>query len=150
MPKLSDHIKESEDYKFCVKIPTRFSDVNAASHVSNLAIMHMFEDARARFYKSLGIEIIGRDYVLMIVSNQLNYYAECHWPIDFEVSCKVSKIGNSSFEISQMGRQNGELIATCQLTSVYTQGGKSQSIPQSFKSMLSRVRTHQTSSINGS
>lgn len=136
MSKLSVETTNFETYSFRTIIPTRFSDVNAANHVSNIAIIHMFEDARARFYEKLGIEIVGKNYVLMIVSNLTNYYAECQWPTDFEVFCKISKIGNSSFEISQLGRQNGTNIAALNMVSVYTENGKAKPIPKDFRRAL--------------
>ncbi len=138
MSKLPDEIQITENYKFRTIIPTRFSDVNAANHVSNLAIMHMFEDARARFYQELGIDIVAQDYVLMIVSNHLNFFAECHWPDEFEVFCKISKIGNSSFEIVQLGRQNGINIAALNMVSVFTRNGKAAQMPEDFRRALSK------------
>lgn len=136
MSKTTQETLNPANYPFKTIIPTRFVDVNAGNHISNIAIIQMFEDARARFYDDLGFEIVCDEFVLMIVSNTIDYFAEAHWPHDLEIYCKIENIGNSSFKVRQLAIQNGKAVASCLLTTVHTQNGRAVPINANLRDRL--------------
>ncbi len=136
MPKPKPEILNPANYSFKITIPTRYVDINVGNHVSNIAIIQMFEDARARYFKKIGVEIVFDGFVIMIASNTIDYFAETHWPHDLEIYCKIENIGNSSFKVRQLAIQNGKVMASCLLTMVLTQNGKSAPIGDELRLKL--------------
>lgn len=125
MPKPTSEILNPANYPVHVTIPTRWVDMNLAGHISNISIIELLEEARERYYKEIGLKTIQPSSLFMIVSNVIDYLAECFWPDDLETYIRIEKIGNSSFQVRQLALQNSKPIATCLVTTVHTQNGKS-------------------------
>lgn len=140
MPKPSPEALEPNNYAHHLKIPTRFTDLNVGNHVSNISIIQIFEDARARFCLENGIEIVNPEFVLMVVSNKIDYMAECFWPAPLFIHSKIGKIGNASFEISQLAIQDNKPVAICTLTIVHTKSGKACAISEDLKTKITNIK----------
>jgi acyl-CoA thioester hydrolase len=136
MPRPNPEILNPANYPFKIIIPTRFVDINIGNHVSNIAIIQMFEDARARFYAAREIAIVSGDEMLMIVSNTIDYIKEVHWPHDLDIYCKFEKIGGASFQLRQLAVQNSKPVATCLVTSVNTKNNKTAPINEDLRAKL--------------
>lgn len=128
MSKLSLEILNINNYSFEIEIPPRYSDVNIAAHLSNIAIIQLFEDAREKFL----LEISGGQkvkHIMMIVSNKTDYISECFYPEPLKIFCRINKIGNSSLEIIQLATQNNEPKAATTIVLVNTIAGKPMPLP---------------------
>ncbi|WP_240008024.1 acyl-CoA thioesterase [Pseudaquidulcibacter saccharophilus] len=138
MPRPDPEILNPANYPYKVDVPTRFTDLNVAQHVSNTALVQMIEDARARFLIQYGAEFSGEN-VLMVVTNKVDYLAECFWPAPVEIYVKVSKVGNSSFELYQLAVQEGKAVGLSTLTMVNVVGGRASALTEKLKANLQEL-----------
>ncbi|MEQ9661824.1 MAG: thioesterase family protein [Parasphingopyxis sp.] len=122
-------------------VPTRFSDLDTLGHVNNVALARIFEDARYRFLCDIGIsQNDGRggttfldDARLVTVAANYEYFAECFHPDDIEMLSGGSRLGRSSWEISQLALQHGRPVSRCTATLVATDEDGAVPIGDSFR-----------------
>ncbi len=89
------------DYKFKTPIPIRFSDIDAVGHVNNAIYLTYFEIARFDYWR----EIIGwnlQENGVIVGRSEVNYLKPI--TLEDEIFCylRVSRIGNSSFDVMHM------------------------------------------------
>lgn len=89
------------DYKFKTPIAIRFSDIDAVGHVNNAVYLTYFEMGRFDYWQQVvnwNLRVNG----VIVGRTEVNYLK----PVTFgdEIACyvRVSRIGNSSFDVMQV------------------------------------------------
>ncbi len=105
------------DYSFHHKTKTRWKDLDAFQHINNAVFLSYFEDARIALFDRWNLKPNGKS--LIVASVKVNYYKQLLHPSDFSIGQKVSRVGNSSFDIqSTMFNDNEEVIIDALITCV--------------------------------
>lgn len=120
----------------------RITEVNQADHISNLAIMAWFEDARADISQLLNNVINGVKFSSVIVRIDCQFKSEVFYGSDVEIKTTVATIGNSSITINQKAFQKSMLTAESTTVLVYFNFNKkcTTPIPETLrKSLLAYV-----------
>ncbi len=127
---------------FNLKISPRFADTDALGHINNAALITWLEEARRPIFKIFIPDLDPKKWKLILAHFRVDFKAQTYYQKDAEIKTTISKIGNSSFELSQEVWQGETLCATALVIMVhfdYTKN-KSASIPKQIKEKL---ETHQ-------
>ena len=97
----------------------RFSDVDAYRHVNNVKYFEFFQEARIAMMTERGaLESPGRLHVL-VAQTDVDYRRPLFFrPEPYEVDTWVSRVGRSSFALSQMIRDGDETLSRAQVVMV--------------------------------
>ena len=85
------------DFCFTHRIVTRFRDMDTFNHINNAVFLSYFEDARISFFKRWDINLTDRS--LIVASIKIDYLQQVKHPSQLDVGQKVSRLGNTSFDI---------------------------------------------------
>lgn len=99
-------------YKVRRALEPRYGDMDANSHLNNVAIARLFEETRVRMLSSLrDPPVRGDPSSMMIAHVGIDYLAEGHYPEVIEACLAVSTIGRSSFRLALALFQGGAPFA---------------------------------------
>ena len=85
------------DFYFTHEIQTRFRDIDAFKHVNNAVFFSYFEDARRSFFERWYINLKERS--LIVASVKIDYIHQVTHPSNCIIGQRVSRLGNTSFDI---------------------------------------------------
>ena len=85
------------DFYFTHEIQTRFRDIDAFKHVNNAVFFSYFEDARRSFFERWYINL--NDKSLIVASVKIDYIQQITHPSNCIIGQRVSRLGNTSFDI---------------------------------------------------
>ena len=85
------------DYPQHYEFKTRWKDIDSFGHVNNAVFLTYIEDARIMYFKKWNIT--ERKKSLIVASIKIDYLRQIEHPSYLTVGQKVSRIGNSSFDI---------------------------------------------------
>ncbi len=85
---------------FRMPLQLRWSDLDAFNHVNNARYLTFLEEARIRWFDSIGEAWVTDEFAPVVVSVQLNYKQPIPYPADVVVELYVEKVGNSSTTIA--------------------------------------------------
>ena len=85
------------DFPFHHMIQTRWKDMDSFGHVNNAAFLTYFEDARIVFFERWKINTESRS--LIVASVKMDYHKQLYHPSEMVIGQKISRIGNTSFDI---------------------------------------------------
>ena len=85
------------DYPHYYEFKTRWKDIDSFGHVNNPVFLTYIEDARIMYFKRWNIN--ERKRSLIVASIKIDYLRQIEHPSDLIVGQKLSRIGNSSFDI---------------------------------------------------
>ena len=85
------------DYSHHYEFKTRWKDIDSFGHVNNAVFLTYIEDERIMYFKRWNITEKKRS--LIVASIKINYLRQIEHPSDLIVGQKISRIGNSSFDI---------------------------------------------------
>ena len=106
-----------KDYPFHHKTKTRWKDLDAFQHINNAVFLSYFEDARIALFDRWNLQPNGKS--LIVAKVVVNYYKQLLHPSDFLIGQKVSRVGNTSFDIqSTMFNNNNDVISDALITCV--------------------------------
>ncbi|MBV9840076.1 MAG: thioesterase family protein [Sphingomonadaceae bacterium] len=118
MPRIAPELLDTGRYPFVHEVATRFADVDPNWHINNVAMAAAFEDARARFMRSIGVHDALNGMRILIVSAHYEYLAEAHYPQPIVVHVGVVGRGRTSWTVGQVAVQAGQACGYCQATFV--------------------------------
>ena len=123
---------------FSTLVTPRFGDIDGLRHVTNTVLPIWFEQARNEFYFYFNTELNFEKWNLILVRFEIDFVNQMYYGKDIEIHSWVSRVGNSSFEISQEAWQNGVVGAKGKTVIVYFdfEKQKSMPIPQDIKDQL--------------
>jgi len=88
-----------ENYPFHVEIETRWRDLDAFGHVNNAVFATYIETARGTLFERWKLPFNGTGQSLIVASITIDYLKQIKHPTKMIIGQKISRIGNSSFDI---------------------------------------------------
>ena len=86
-------------YPFHVPMSTRWIDLDAFGHVNNAIFASYIENARSTLFTKWNLPYLGKGKSLILASLSLDYLKQLKHPNEIIVGQKISRIGNTSFDI---------------------------------------------------
>ena len=133
MPKPAPARLQIAAYPFQAAIPTRWADLDLLGHINNVSMAGLFEEGRGRFNRSLELHRAGSGIRWLIAAVSINYLAEAHHPHDVIIASGIGHVGTRSWTIESAAFQNGQCVATCDTTLVYTNADGPTAFPDDFR-----------------
>ncbi|MEX1057274.1 MAG: thioesterase family protein [Natronospirillum sp.] len=90
----------------------RFDDTDALGHINNTRIPVWFEGARTPVFRCFTPDLDIRQWRLMIARYDIQFHGELFYGEPVEIRTWVSRLGNSSFDVSQEVWQRDERRAS--------------------------------------
>ena len=90
-------VQSITDYSQHYEFKTRWKDIDSFGHVNNAVFLTYIEDARIMYFKRWNVTEKKRS--LIVASIKIDYLRQIEHPSDLIVGQKISRIGNSSFDI---------------------------------------------------
>ena len=90
-------VEKITDYPHHYELKTRWRDIDSFGHVNNAVFLTYIEDARILFFRRWKITEMKKS--LIVASIKIDYLQQIDHPSDLIVGQKISRIGNSSFDI---------------------------------------------------
>jgi len=85
------------DYPHHYELKTRWKDIDSFGHVNNAVFLTYIEDARITFFHRWNVTKMKKS--LIVASIKIDYLQQIDHPSDLIIGQKISRIGNSSFDI---------------------------------------------------
>lgn len=92
---------------FIESIQPRFSETDALGHINNTVLTVWFEACRTPIFKLFTPELDLKQWPLIVASIQVDFKAQLHYGHDVEIKSWISRIGSSSFDVTQQAWQLG-------------------------------------------
>lgn len=85
---------------FRLPLGVRWGDMDAFNHVNNAAVATYLEEARMRWFASLGGGWIDAQVQPILAAQTINYRLPIEWPADLVVELKVERVGRTSLTLA--------------------------------------------------
>jgi acyl-CoA thioester hydrolase len=96
---------------FSMPLALRWRDLDAFNHVNNANFLTFLEEARIRWFATLGNEWVSDSMMPLLAAVQLNYRAPIPYPSDVAVSLYADRVGNTSVTIGhRIASADGEML----------------------------------------
>jgi acyl-CoA thioester hydrolase len=139
MPRPAPYRLDLSSYPHHETIQTRFQDLDPLGHINNVAMAALFESARVRFNRSMGLAgWAGHRWLVAHVS--IDYLGESFFPDDVEIATGIGEIGTRSWHILAAAFQKGECIAVSDVVIVMSASGGITALPDDFRAGLEAHR----------
>jgi acyl-CoA thioester hydrolase len=124
---------------FTETITPRFGDSDGLRHVNNTVIPGWFEQARNPIYRIFNPEFTFAEWNLILARYEIDFVRPLVINGDVTVRTWVSRIGTSSFEVSQEAVQGGALCTHGTTVLVHYDFGTARpvAIPPAIRGLLS-------------
>lgn len=93
-------------------ITPRFSETDALGHINNTALPIWFEAARLPVFKIFTPELNLQAWPLILARIEVDFSGQLYYGEDIEIRTFISRIGGSSFDVTQQAWQRDSLCAT--------------------------------------
>jgi acyl-CoA thioester hydrolase len=140
VPKPQPWQLDPANYPFHHKTETRFADMDLLGHINNVAMAGLFEHGRGMFNHAIEVQRRAPGQRWLIVSVNLDYIAEAHFPEHVDVASGILRVGTSSWDIASAAFQGGECKATCITTIVLTDENGPTPLPEDLRQEFERLR----------
>ena len=90
-------IESLEDFLFHHNIQTRWKDMDSFGHINNAVYLTYIEDARTTLFKRWNLN--SQNKSVIVASLKIDYFTQIKHPSKLIICSKISRIGNSSFDI---------------------------------------------------
>ena len=94
-----DKNRKLKDYPLHVEIQTRWRDLDAFGHVNNAVFVTYIENARGTLFKRWNLPFDGTGQSLIVAAITIDYHKQLKHPTNIIAGQKITRIGNSSFDI---------------------------------------------------
>ena len=127
------------DFAHVIRIPTRWSDLDALGHVNNTKFFTFDEDVRLSYFKEqMDKPGFWKEQGLILANISCDFIAQLHHPADLQAGIRVVSIGRSSFK-TLAAMYNGEkLVAATRATLVWFDynNQKSMAVPEDVRQWI--------------
>jgi acyl-CoA thioester hydrolase len=89
----------------------RFRDLDPMGHVNNAVFLTYIESARAAFLQHLGAVQTLEDLAIIVARIEIDFRAPVRFGDEVEVSVRVDRFGDKSFDLGHELRVGDELVA---------------------------------------
>lgn len=131
---------DKDFYKHWTEVKLRYSDTDRQGHVNNVVFCTLYESGRCEFLFDDTESIAGFDKAFVIVKLSLDFLGELNYPGTVEIGSTVSKIGTSSFTVSQALFKDGVCASSAESIIVLTDKKTKTSCPLN-EPVLDRIRS---------
>lgn len=100
---------------FRMPLQLRWRDLDAFNHVNNSTFLTYLEEARIRWFESIGEDWVTDEFAPLLAAVQLNYRQPIPYPADVVVELYTDRVGTSSITI-------GHAIASADGAALYCDG----------------------------
>jgi acyl-CoA thioester hydrolase len=96
-----------------IELPVQWGEMDAFGHVNNVTYLRWFESARIAYFERSKIMAAMPRVGPIMARQSINYRLPLHYPDQLLVSCGVTSIGRSSFQLAMRlrSRAHGRAIA---------------------------------------
>ncbi|MFT8243891.1 acyl-CoA thioesterase [Roseomonas sp. BN140053] len=130
------------EYRYFLRIPTRWGDNDAYGHVNNVQYYSWFDTVVSRFLLDTGeIDLRSSPLIGVVVETLCRHHAPVSFPDEVDAGLRVGRIGSSSvrFEIGIFRQGEEAAAASGHFIHVYVDRATQrvpQPIPDSFRAKL--------------
>jgi acyl-CoA thioester hydrolase len=120
-------VSRGDDYKranfnFFTSVPTRWGDADMLGHINNVIFVRYLESGRLDYLdRVLGLKFkqpLGQG--ILVADMKVSYLSQVHHPATLEVATRVSRIGNTSFDVSaNIYDENGTAVVASKAVCVW-------------------------------
>ncbi len=98
------------DYQLITAVPTRWGDADALGHINNAMLVRYLESGRIDYFQQVcHLSLAGGEPNGFIIANlNIGFVKQIHHPADLEVATRISRLGNSSFDVDAVIFNKGE------------------------------------------
>lgn len=114
---------------FVRTVEPAFYDTDALGHINNTRLPAWFELARNDLFKLFTPDLDPKKWRLMLARIDVEYRAELFYGHEIEVRTYISRLGNSSFTVTQEAHQNGTLAGLGNAVMIYYDHQEKRSTP---------------------
>lgn len=114
---------------FSATLNPRFNETDGLGHINNTVIPIWFEVGREPIFSLFNPSLNLDEWNLIVAGFTIAYTSPTFFGQPVEVKTWVSRIGNSSFEVTQQCWQAEKKTAEAQTTLVHYDYGANQSVP---------------------
>ena len=129
-----------------IKVQARFGETDALGHINNTSYFIYLEEARIRFFESLGFTMQLNDWKFILASTKCDFVSQGYFDQILTVRTYVSRIGSKSFQLEHdiVCSQTNDLIAKGNAIIVYYdfKNQKSKELPDLLKEGLKSYELH--------
>lgn len=129
-----------------IQLNVRFCETDALGHINNTSYFIYLEDARVRFFETLGYSMDTKKWNFIIASTHLDFVSQGYFNQLLTVKTYVSRIGNKSFQLDHqiICSQTGQLIAKGNCVTVFYNFNTqtSERLPDSLREHLKSYLVH--------
>ncbi len=93
-------------------IQPRFNETDALGHINNTVVAAWFEGCRDPLFRLFTPDLNPAQWHLILAKFSVEFHAELFYGEPVEIHSWVSRVGNSSFDVSQQAWQQGKLCAS--------------------------------------
>jgi len=126
-------------------ITPRFGDSDGLRHVNNTVIPSWFEQARNQIYRIFNPEFAFESWNLILARYEIDFVRPLAINGDVTVRTWVSRIGTSSFEVSQEAQQAGAVCTRGRTVLVHYDFESARPVPIP-EAIRARLREHEEGS----
>jgi acyl-CoA thioester hydrolase len=114
---------------FIHREPVRFRDLDPMGHVNNAVFLTYVESARFAFLKHLGVAPRLEDMNLVVARIEIDFRAPVRLGDEVEISARVSRFGEKSFDVDHELRVDGRIVAEAKTVLVTYDYSKREAVP---------------------
>ena len=104
---------------FTETIKPRFCETDAIGHISNTTFPEWLEGARAPVFELFSPEDDMKKWPLILARMELDFLSQGHYKHEVEIKTYISRLGGSSFDVTQEVWQQGKKLVEGKAIMVY-------------------------------
>lgn len=123
---------------FTTQFDPRFMETDALGHINNTVIPVWFEEGRTPIFELFVPELDLSRWNLILASVHVDFLAQTYYGKPVTVETRLSRLGSSSFDVSQQVVQDGKVTARGKAVMVHFdyQSNQSVRIPDTIRQAL--------------
>lgn len=129
-----------------IKIKVRFCETDALGHINNSSYFVYLEEARIRYFESLGYNMSMKGWNFILASAKCDFLSQGYFNDTLTIRTYVSKIGTKSFTLEHdiISERTKEMIAKGNAVIVYFDFEEQRSviIPETLREGLHKSLIH--------
>lgn len=128
-----------------IRFETRilYADMDGFRHLNNGATGRYFEEGRATFnMRVFGVGCMidpPPGHQLLFANVTIDFVRQAHYPGSVEIATGCSRIGNSSYVLSQAAFQNGECFALADAVMVKAHDGRPTPLNEAERAIVAQL-----------
>ena len=97
-------------YHLFTPVPTRWGDADALGHINNAMLVRYLESGRIDYFRQVCELKLAEDEEngFVIANLDIGFLQQVHHPENLDVATRISRLGNSSFDVDTLIFKQGE------------------------------------------